>query len=433
MKWIKEYKRNYIKNLIKIQNCPIIVFGCGCRGKQLYTLLEETDYQMDFFIDNREELWNTYIDKTKILEPKVCTQKYPNANYIIAVKDKYDEIAQQLLTLGIDKYQISYFEHSMTEIQRLAMIEAIKKNLKKEYVVDENYAKELGYIGVKECNKDNRYIRVLLDKYMVQKFDGVAEDTELDYLKDFEKTYGKYQKIEHFNCLNTLEKKDSFKILVACCHTDQSEFKCAEEYLVPIQVGASLTTKVLYPLTDNIGENISERNYNYCECTALYWAWKNRWVKDLEYIGLRHYRRRLVISQEQLASLKENKIDIVLMEPTYIADIQGHFSACTKNENDWFVLKQTIEKCQPNYKETFTRLEKQNFLCQCNMFVMRRDLYDTYCEFLFSILMEVERYYLVRIDRKDRYLGYLGEVLLSLFVMHNSNDLKIAYADMQRL
>ena len=45
---------------------------------------------------------------------------------------------------------------------------------------------------------------------------------------------------------------------------------------------------------DNTGEdNISYKNKNYCELTAMYWAWKNikKIYPELEYIGLNHYRR----------------------------------------------------------------------------------------------------------------------------------------------
>lgn len=41
-------------------------------------------------------------------------------------------------------------------------------------------------------------------------------------------------------------------------------------------------------IPDNTGDNISAKNPNYCELTALYWVWKNL---DCEYIGLCHYRR----------------------------------------------------------------------------------------------------------------------------------------------
>ena len=43
---------------------------------------------------------------------------------------------------------------------------------------------------------------------------------------------------------------------------------------------------------DNTGENVSLKNFELCETTALYWAWKNyEQIGNPEYIGLAHYRR----------------------------------------------------------------------------------------------------------------------------------------------
>lgn len=42
---------------------------------------------------------------------------------------------------------------------------------------------------------------------------------------------------------------------------------------LPIQVGAALHPALGY-VPDNTGYNISDKNPNYCELTALYWAWK---------------------------------------------------------------------------------------------------------------------------------------------------------------
>ncbi|MCI8951563.1 MAG: DUF4422 domain-containing protein, partial [Lachnospiraceae bacterium] len=47
------------------------------------------------------------------------------------------------------------------------------------------------------------------------------------------------------------------------------------KWIVPIQVGVELTDSVNWRgMRDNLGDNISEKNGNYSECTALYWMWK---------------------------------------------------------------------------------------------------------------------------------------------------------------
>ena len=59
------------------------------------------------------------------------------------------------------------------------------------------------------------------------------------------------------------------------------------EMYLPIQVGLINKNDLGY-LKDNTGDNISYKNPNYCELTAMYWAWKNI---DVDYIGICHYRR----------------------------------------------------------------------------------------------------------------------------------------------
>lgn len=91
-------------------------------------------------------------------------------------------------------------------------------------------------------------------------------------------------------------------------------------WVIPIQVGAALCQERVAEILDCEGENISQKNGNYSELTALYWMWKNRLEKSVEdkvvnYYGLAHYRRMLSLSEEDIKLLLENDVDVVLPYP----------------------------------------------------------------------------------------------------------------------
>ena len=61
-----------------------------------------------------------------------------------------------------------------------------------------------------------------------------------------------------------------------------------------------------------------------------------------------------------------------------------------------------------------------------NMFVMRRDLFDQYCEWMFSILEEIENR--VDISGYDAYeariYGFVSEILLDVWIEANKINYK---------
>ena len=226
------------------------------------------------------------------------------------------------------------------------------------------------------------------------------------------------------------------------------------EWITPIQVGAALCTERVAGTLDCTGENISEKNVNYSELTALYWIWKNCLTEshdytyrkskcseyerreccragcsDQEYYGLMHYRRILDITEDDLFRLVNNDQDVVLPYPMpYEPNIEKHHERYLKKE-DWDAVWKAVMERQPGYADAFHEILKQRFLYNYNIIVARKNVLADYCGWLFPILERVEELSVPRgSERADRYIGYIGETLETLYFMHNRDRLNISHA-----
>lgn len=213
-----------------------------------------------------------------------------------------------------------------------------------------------------------------------------------------------------------------------------------------IEVGTSLIGKSLdYTYYDSLGDNISLKNLGYCELTGLYWAWKNT---KSEIIGLCHYRRyfqeriafsidgrkKNIISKEKIKKILENKYDVILAKPRkyYIETVYSHY-AHAHHEEDLKITRSILEEFYPNYLDCWDFIMNGREFSLYNMFIMRREDADRYCEWLFSVLLLVEQKLdTLSYNKSDaRVYGYLGEFLLNVWV--KSNAMKIYYAPVQLL
>lgn len=213
------------------------------------------------------------------------------------------------------------------------------------------------------------------------------------------------------------------------------------EWLIPIQVGATLTDERVAGVCDDQGENISEKNVNYCELTALYWMWKNKLICDdktasdadapvpsEDYYGLFHYRRILDISGDDLKRIAENDIDIVASYPTFHEpDIKEHHARYIK-ESDWEAMLAALEEIHPEYRAAYEDIFSQEYMYNYNMMAAKKSVLRDYCEWLFPVLERTEELSTPKgWERKDRYIGYLGENLMTLYFFYNKDRYKIAH------
>lgn len=178
---------------------------------------------------------------------------------------------------------------------------------------------------------------------------------------------------------------------------------------------------------DNTGDNISTKNPNYCELTGVYWAWKNL---DADYVGVAHYRRHFsngkifcdkkekVLGRKQLEKILETN-DIILPKPrNYWIETNYSQYANAHHAVDLDTTRQIIEEKYPGYIDKYDTSMKSTIGHRFNMFIMKREKFDQYCEWLFDILFELERRLNISDYNKNdsRVFGFVSERLLDVWI-----------------
>lgn len=218
--------------------------------------------------------------------------------------------------------------------------------------------------------------------------------------------------------------------------------KCFPKLIHPafctIQVGNEMD---LGMSRDNSGiDEISAKNQRFCELTALYWIWKND--KESDFMGVNHYRRffstmdysrHWVVSRrirdeekiEQYCDLNEliarlSQSSIVVPRPVYLVDNLEEAYEQAHCAEDWALMKDVILRLYPEYGEVLPKACKTKLFYPGNLFVMSRQQLNIYCEWLFSILFELEGLIPEKTDLyQNRVFGFLAERLFNIFLEKN--------------
>lgn len=301
------------------------------------------------------------------------------------------------------------------------------------YHLEENTAveAEYGIFAMTGANGEEYHWRFPIQMTKEQTAENIRElFTGKSAIEEFEELYGKYYVFSHKKTKGT-DQLRSCAVYMARSHVDrQTMMKEFPGWIIPIQVGAALTETDICELKDNTGENISERNGNYSECTAIYWMWKN--APRTDYIGLCHYRRHFAVEEDVIGELAAFDIDVLLTSPSFVAETVEVFMSGLLPHSDLKVMVEAIRKVCPEYLPSAEKFLAGRFYPPCNLFVMKYDLFQEYAEFLFTATFAVEQFYnKLGFYRKDRYMGYLIECLLGIFMTKNKEQLKIAYTDMR--
>ena len=248
------------------------------------------------------------------------------------------------------------------------------------------------------------------------------------YCLSHQKAYLTLEEILYQIGIDEHRAKCSVSIYTARCHVDKKLEEDISKYIweIPIQVGAALTNQKICEIRDDTGDNISYKNRQYCEVTALYWIWKN----DIsEYVGLGHYRRHFEVDNIMLQKLSCSDIDVVLTIPIYDFPNVKEVYKRDHIEKDWQVMMRAIQVLFPEYIKAALEIQEGNFYYAYNMFIMRHQILDRYCQWLFPILSYCEQYCEEKAEvYQNRYIGFLAEHLMAIYFLYHEKDYKIVHA-----
>ncbi len=214
------------------------------------------------------------------------------------------------------------------------------------------------------------------------------------------------------------------KIVVA---THKPYWMPKDSVYLPVQVGAACHAAFGLQ-TDDSGDNISTKNGRYCELTALYWAWKNL---TAGYLGLAHYRRYLAqcawgekhlrIANGPCLDAVLQKHDVLLPKPRRYG-IETNYSHYVHAHGVGHLeaVKAILQQFYPEYIPAFNIVMGRTWGHRFNMFLMRRDLADAYCTWIFDVLQQLEQR-LPPAGGNDRVCGYVAERLLDVWIVHNGH------------
>lgn len=256
--------------------------------------------------------------------------------------------------------------------------------------------------------------------------------------------------------------KPDIKIFVS--HRIDIESEIIENNLyVPVRCGAVFDNNSnCQILGDNTGDNISEKRDIFNEFTVLYWAWKNQ---QADYMGLCHYRRFLSANKNNEIKAKDEHnagcivtdyitpqnitkyklyedalrkeiegYDAVLMEPLSLKDynLKSNYEALQNKEwHNIECIDKIIEIMKKKYPDMIdlidTYLYDYQYTYRYNCFIMKKDIFNQFCEWIFDILSELEKFDIpYASQRLYRHCATACEHFFGIYVLYmKKNNFKI--------
>lgn len=228
-----------------------------------------------------------------------------------------------------------------------------------------------------------------------------------------------------------------------------------DERILVVNVGSA---EIPGTYRDDSGDNISIKNNQYSELTGIYWYWKNHNISERVFVL--HYRRLIKLNPKIYIRLRDKGRIISnftkrLLNPLYFKANLGYLYNesydlikelnCLEKDSDlhnlylpnkvclynrrvkeffsriipykiFDIVEEVISEKFPNLSSIFNESILASELYAGNIFGMNKKDFDSYCNFLFSSLFEIEK---VLNDRNyilpERTMGYIAELLSNCY------------------
>lgn len=294
---------------------------------------------------------------------------------------------------------------------------------------------------------DNMFLRHYLTKTLEEWVEIKSKRGYCDGNKDFFKTHNVFDEFFKWN-RKTSEKEEYAKSLgYEPIPTQTSEnldiFICTHKPIKPLVSNPIYKVVNSAKINNDTAPNGLKGSF-YSEIMSYLWLNKNYNIKD--YVGFCHYRKYWTFMND-VPNMDEifKEFDAIVAKPIKLkSSVYEYYDEC-HNVEDLDIVEKIINEKHSEYSSAFKAMKDGRLLIPYNMFIMRKQDFIDYCEFIETILNEyldvVGLDIVKRIeDNKDKYLkdfypndtieyqyrigGYLAERLTNVFMINRFKRLK---------
>ena len=210
-------------------------------------------------------------------------------------------------------------------------------------------------------------------------------------------------------------------------------------WLHPVLGGAALCSAPRpkgLEFDDDVMEHISKFNDLYSELTVAYYLWKK--APQAKYLGLCHYRRHFVLTEEARSAMAKGTVDVFLTRPRLtFPSVRAFFTELPVSHTeklDYETMLDFITKEDGKLAAFAKDFLSRQVQFPNSMVIAKREIYLSYCKFLFSVLQGMQAYYEEKqIKRPARYLGNVGEMLTMVYFACHRDKWRTEYLDYRLL